>query len=217
MIVSFVEGLLLGASLIIAIGAQNAFVIRQGVKGEYVFTIAVVCALVDMMLISIGAAGVGTLIAQSPVLRMVAAWGGALFLLLFGLMATRAAFMAAPGAWDDAEKQARKSFLSGSGTKGAIIAAAGFSLLNPHVYLDTVVVLGGLAAQYDGMERVTFAIGAMTASPIWFFGIGYGAIKAAPFFRTTFGARLMEGTVALIMFVLAFSLVHGELQGLGVL
>jgi L-lysine exporter family protein LysE/ArgO len=217
LIATYFEGLLLGASLIIAIGAQNAFVIRQGIKGQYVFTVAAVCAVVDILLITVGAAGVGTLIAQSQMLRMIAAWGGAIFLLAFGAMATRAAIKASSGAWDEAESQARNTFISSSGTKGAIIAAAGFSLLNPHVYLDTVVILGGLAAQYDGMERAVFAAGAMTASPVWFFCIGYGAIKVAPFFRTSLGARLMESTVAVIMFILAFSLVHGELQGLGVL
>lgn len=211
MIGPYVEGLLLGASLIIAIGAQNAYVIRQGVKGKHVFAVASVCALVDIVLIAVGAAGVGTLIAQSQLLRMIAAWGGAAFLFCFGLLAVRAAYHASSRAWDDAENEARKSGAAGAGLKATLIAAIAFSLLNPHVYLDTVVVLGGLAAQYDGLDRVMFALGAMTASPLWFFGIGYGAIKVAPFFRTTIGARLLEGTVAVIMFVLAFSLVRNEL------
>ncbi len=210
--ISFIEGLLLGASLIIAIGAQNAYVIRQGVKGEHVFAVAAVCALVDIMLIAVGAAGVGTLIAQSPTLRMIAAWGGALFLFSFGVIATRAAFRAQSNAWDEADNEARITTGKYSGVKGAMITAAGFSLLNPHVYLDTVVVLGGLAAQYDGADRVLFAVGAMSASVIWFAGIGYGAIKVAPFFRTTFGARMLEATIAVIMFLLAFLLLKDVLQ-----
>ncbi len=213
MIGPYSEGFLLGASLIIAIGAQNAFVIRQGIKGRHVFAVAAVCAVVDIILIAAGAAGVGTLIAQSPVLRMIAAWGGGLFLFCYGLIALRATFRGASGAWMEAENQARMTAETSHGVRAAMMAAAGFSLLNPHVYLDTVVVLGGIAAQYNEAERTIFAAGAMTASVIWFFSIAYGAIKAAPFFRTSFGARILEGTIAVIMFALAFMLINGEVQG----
>jgi len=207
------EGLALGASLIIAIGAQNAYVIRQGVKGEHVFAVAMVCALVDIALISIGAAGVGTLIAQSPTLRTGAAWGGAVFLAVFGLMSVRAAISAKPGVWDKAEQGANERGTDTARLKAAVLAAVAFSLLNPHVYLDTVIVLGGIAAQYEVEERVYFALGAMSASLIWFFGIGYGATRVAPYFRTVRGARVLEIIIATIMFVLATSLVMGELQG----
>ncbi len=215
MYTAYFEGFALGASLIIAIGAQNAYVIRQGVKGHHVFAVASICALVDIVLISVGAAGVGTLIAQSIVLRTFAAWGGALFLIVFGLFSVRAAIRGGTGAWDEAEREAAsaENRAPSSSMKAAVLAAAAFSLLNPHVYLDTVVVLGGIAAQYDGSERVSFAAGAITASPIWFFGIGYGALKVAPFLRTPLGARLLDSVVALIMFTIAAFLVYGELQG----
>ncbi len=217
MITAALEGLALGASLIIAIGAQNAYVIRQGVKGEHVFAVAMVCALIDIVLISVGAAGVGTLIAHSPVLRTGAAWGGALFLIVFGIISVRAAIAAKPGAWEKAEHDAAEHDgdergASASRLKSTVVAAAAFSLLNPHVYLDTVVVLGGIAAQYELHARVWFALGAMSASLIWFFGIGYGATKVAPCFRTVTGTRVLETVVATIMFALAVSLIMGELR-----
>lgn len=213
MISAALEGLALGASLIIAIGAQNAYVIRQGVKGEHVFAVAMVCAFVDVALISVGAAGVGTLIAQSPLLRTLAAWGGAAFLVTFGLMAARAAIKASAESWEQADKGATQGKPTGKSLGAAMAAAAAFSLFNPHVYLDTVVVLGGIAAQYEANERLYFAGGAMSASLIWFFGIGYGATLVAPFFRTRAGARALESTVAIIMFVIAGSLIWGEVQG----
>jgi len=213
LITAALEGLALGASLIIAIGAQNAYVIRQGVKGEHVFPVAMICALVDIVLIGVGAAGVGTLIAQSPMLRTGAAWGGAAFLIAFGLMSVRAAIKASPQAWEEADAGARSSARSGKTLGASMAAAAAFSLFNPHVYLDTVVVLGGIAAQYDVEARVYFAGGAMVASIIWFFGIGYGATLVAPFFRTKTGARVLESVVAAIMFVIAVSLILGEVQG----
>lgn len=213
MIVAAFEGLALGASLIIAIGAQNAYVIRQGVRGEYVFPVAMVCAIVDIILISIGAAGVGTFIAQSPTLQSFAAWGGAAFLIVFGLLATRAFFNPKAGAWEEADREASASERKGKTLGAAMAAAAAFSLLNPHVYLDTVVVLGGIAAQYEADARVYFAGGAMAASLIWFLGIGYGATLVAPFFRTPTGARVLEGCVAAIMFTIAGSLIVGQVQG----
>lgn len=210
MVVVFFEGLALGAGLIIAIGAQNAFVIRQGIRGEHVFVVATVCALLDIALIAVGAAGVGTLIAQNPMVRAGAAWGGGIFLTGFGMLSVRRAWQANSDTWKDAEASIRTG--SGSSARNAVLAVLGMSLLNPHVYLDTVVLLGGLAGQYDGALRVYFAIGAMSASLIWFYGIGYTAIRVAPFFRTARGTRLMEMTIAGIMFALAFNLLWGEIS-----
>ena len=205
----FLEGLALGAGLIIAIGAQNAFVIRQGIRGEHVFAVASACMLVDILLITVGAAGVGTLIAQDPVIRASAAFGGGVFLIGFGLLSIRRAWLATSNTWDEAEASIKPG--SGRLARNAVLTVLGLSLLNPHVYLDTVVLLGGLAGQYDGMARVWFAVGAMTASVFWFYGIGYAAIRVAPFFRTQRGTRLMEGTIACIMFALAFNLLWGEI------
>lgn len=205
---------MIGGGLIIAIGAQNAFVIRQGIKGEHVFAVASVCSLVDILLIAVGAGGVGTLIAQSPTLRGIAAWGGAAFLLVYGALAFRNMLNVKPGAWDEAERSAETHAAAGkraAGRNRTMLAAFGFSVLNPHVYLDTVVMLGGIAAQYDPDPRLIFALGAMSASLVWFFGIGYGATRLAPFFRTPLGTRVLEGTVCAVMWTVAFRLVVREL------
>lgn len=209
--VPFIEGFMIGGGLIIAIGAQNAFVIRQGIKGEHVFAVAAVCALVDITLIAVGAGGVGTLIASSPLLRGIAAWGGAAFLFVYGALAFRNIFRVSSDVWSDAELSASGKVGDG-GRRRAMAAAFAFSVLNPHVYLDTVVMLGGIAAQYAADPRIVFALGAMTASVVWFFGLGYGATRLAPFFRTTLGARLLEGIICAVMWIIAARLVMRELD-----
>ncbi len=214
MITAALEGFALGASLIIAIGAQNAYVIRQGIRHQHVFAVVVVCTLTDMTLISIGAASVGTLIAKNELLRSGAAWGGAAYLFVFGILSVRAAIRAKSGDWEQAEHDAdERGRGSSRSIKTAVMAALAFSLLNPHVYLDTVVVLGGIAAQYETNLRVYFALGAMLASVMWFSLIGYGATLFAPFFRTVTGTRVLESAVAIIMFAIAFMLVWDEMQG----
>lgn len=209
-LIPFIEGFMIGGGLIIAIGAQNAFVIRQGIKGEHVFAVASVCAIVDITLIAVGAGGVGTLIAQSPVLRGIAAWGGAAFLFVYGALALRNMVRIKPGAWEQADQSA-KAATRGTSRGKAMVAAFAFSVLNPHVYLDTVVMLGGIAAQYAFDPRIVFALGAMTASVVWFFGLGYGATRLAPFFRTTLGARVLEGTICTVMWIVAARLAFREL------
>lgn len=208
---AFIEGLMIGGGLIIAIGAQNAYVIRQGIKGEHVFAIAAVCSAVDIALIALGAGGVGTLIAQSPTLQAIAAWGGAAFLFVYGGLALRKAFDIRPGMWDLADKSAEALASSGRSLKKVITTAHAFSLLNPHVYLDTVVMLGGVAAQHEPDARIVFALGAMAASVVWFFALGYGATRLAPFFRTVVGARLLELTICAVMWIVAAKLVIREL------
>ncbi len=210
MIAIYLEGLAFSTALIIAIGAQNAFVIRQGVRGEHVFAVATTCMLVDISLITIGAAGVGTLIAQDATFRSGAALGGGVFLAGFGLISVRRAWLATSDTWRDVEGGFRAG--SGSSVRNAVLTVLALSLLNPHVYLDTVVLLGGLAGQYDGRDRVYFTIGAMTASVLWFYAIGFAAIRVAPFFRTVRGTRLLESTIACIMFILAINLLWGEIS-----
>lgn len=209
--VPYIEGMMIGGGLIIAIGAQNAFVIRQGIKGEHVLIVAAVCSLVDMTLIAVGAGGVGTLIAQNAILRVIAAWGGAAFLFVYGALALQAAVRVRPDAWDEAEQSAAARARRSAGGRGkAALSAFGFSVLNPHVYLDTVVMLGGVAAQYPADPRLVFALGAMTASVVWFFGIAYGATRLAPFLRSTTGTRLLEITVCAVMWTVALRLVLRE-------
>jgi len=191
------EGFLLGASLIVAIGAQNAFVLRQGLARRHVFAVAAFCTLSDAVLIIAGVAGLGTLVQQSPLVLTVVTLAGAAFLFTYGAMALRRALH--PGGLS-----ARGAAESQLGPALAKIAALTF--LNPHVYLDTVVLLGSLSARHVGMERVAFAAGAATASAVWFFSLGYGARLAAPLFARPSAWRVLDGLIALVMAAIATSL-----------
>src|SRR4051794_20245999 len=158
------QGFGLGAGLIIAIGAQNAFVLRQGIRRIHPFVTALVCTLNDMFLIALGIAGLGTIIAQTPLLTTLATWGGVAFLLYYGFRSFRSA--AKPGAMKIDADQAKVLTV-----RNTIMTALAFSLLNPHVYLDTVVILGSLGARYPIGQRLWFGLGAMLASTVWFFGL----------------------------------------------
>ncbi len=195
----FVRGLGLGASLIIAIGAQNVFVLRQGLRRERAGQVALICAGCDALLIALGAAGFGTLIAQVPGLARLASWGGALFLLFYGLQAFRRAL--SPHQLETAEPSAAP--------RGVIAAAFSVSLLNPHVYLDTVVLVGGLAGQYAALPRLSFAFGAICASLLWFFILAYGAAYLTPLFQRPRSWQVLDCLVGVIMWILAFTLVRG--------
>ena len=207
--IPFLEGIALGASLIIAIGPQNAFVIQQGILRQHVFLAAFVCTLVDVVLIIVGAAGFGTLIAIIPSLKTYFLWGGILFLMGYGTLSLISSFKH-PG--DEDSLGNKESGYPTKNRKSIIITAAGFSLLNPHVYLDTVILLGGLAAQYEIPERNYFAFGAIMASVVWFYGIGYGATLVAPWFESSRGKRILDLVIAMIMFVLAFVLMLNVLD-----
>ena len=207
--IPFLEGIALGASLIIAIGPQNAFVIQQGILRQHVFLAAFVCTLVDVVLIIVGAAGFGTLIAIIPSLKTYFLWGGILFLMGYGTLSLISSFKHPR---DDDSLGKNESGYRTKNRKSIIITAAGFSLLNPHVYLDTVILLGGLAAQYEIPERNYFAFGAIMASVVWFYGIGYGATLVAPWFESSRGKRILDLVIAMIMFVLAFVLMLNVLD-----
>jgi L-lysine exporter family protein LysE/ArgO len=197
-------GFAVGAGLIIAIGAQNAHVIRAGLRRRQLFTVATICVLCDVALIAAGAGGVGSFIAATPWLASLAAWGGAAFLVIYGILAVRAVVNPPDFDWDADDN-------SGAGMAAAIATTLSVSLLNPHVYLDTVVLLGGIAAQYDTAPRLMFAGGAMIASAVWFYAIGYGAFAAAPLMRTRNAQRILDALVALVMFSVAAMLIVGQL------
>ena len=167
----------LGASLIIAIGAQNAFVLRQGIRRDHVLAVVATCILCDWALIAAGAAGFGALIGAFPLVTRIAGWGGAAFLAVYGAMALRSALKPAVLQAQDPPAPAVAPTAPAAATtvRAAVVATLAISLLNPHVYLDTVVLLGGLAAQYGPALRVWFALGAMIASAVWFAGLGFGA------------------------------------------
>lgn len=198
MIPVLVAGLLLGGSLIVAIGAQNAFVIRQGAVGHHIFWICLFCAASDAALIWAGVYGLGAVIAAVPAFITVMTWGGAAFLAWYGIVALRRAFH--PVAMG----------VEGGGAKSlgaALATCAAFTWLNPHVYLDTVILVGSIANARPAGEQVPFAAGASLASLIWFFVIGYGARALGPWLASPRVWRVIDGVIALIMFALALKLV----------
>lgn len=193
------RGLGLGASLIVAIGAQNAFVLRQGLKREGRLTVAAICAGCDALLIGLGAAGFGSVIARLPWLTSGALWLGAAFLFWYGFNAFRRAL----------RPEAQTEAAAVPVTRAELVSAAlALSLLNPHVYLDTVVLIGGLSAQYAFLPRVWFTLGAMTASLVWFFGLAYGAALLVPLFRRPVTWRVLDTLIGVILWSLALSLVR---------
>lgn len=195
------QGFGLGAGLIIAIGAQNAFVLRQGLVRRHVFATAGVCAACDVALILLGVAGLGTLISEVWVLAEIARWGGSAFLLFYGALSFRSSLR--PG-----RLEADRDTPSGD-LRAAALTALALSLLNPHVYLDTVVLVGSVGAQHPAEERAAFALGASAASVGWFFGLAYGAAWLAPLFRRPAAWRLLDALVGCVMWAIAVSLALG--------
>jgi len=199
MLTPLLQGFSLGASLIIAIGSQNAFVLRQGLRREYVFTICTICFACDALLILLGVAGFGTLVSSSALLMNVARWGGALFLFAYGVKSFYAAVKGGSLKVDEAEKGTNSM-------QWAIMTTLALTLLNPHVYLDTVVLLGSIAAQHPAHERAFFAVGAMSASLAWFYSLGYGARLLTPLFRKETAWKVLDVLIGCVMWSLAASL-----------
>ncbi|WP_419902759.1 LysE/ArgO family amino acid transporter [Kiloniella sp.] len=198
-IAPFLKGMGTGAGLIIAIGAQNAYVLTQGLRRNNQFAIALLCSVVDAVLIALGVAGMGLLITSNPLLLVIAAWGGALFLFWYGLNAFRAAIN--PGVLK-AKQEAGPDSL-----KKAVVTTLGVCLLNPHVYLDTVVLLGSIGGRYPEEARLWFGIGAVLSSFLWFFSLSLGAKWLAPLFKRPVAWRVLDCLVGLIMWAIAISLV----------
>lgn len=196
------SGFLLGLSLIVAIGAQNAFVLRQGLLRRHVFIVCLICALSDAVLIAAGIAGLGTLVATSPRLITAVAAGGALFLFAYAALAFARA--ARPGTL-------RAASTGADGLKAAVAACLAFTFLNPHVYLDTVVLVGSLSAQFEGRSRLAFGIGACAASFVWFFGLGYGARLLQPVFARPAAWRVLDVLIGLVMAAIGIALLRGVL------
>ena len=189
-------GFVTGLSLIVAIGAQNAFVLRQGIRNEHVLPVVILCAVSDLVLIVAGVAGVGALVNAYPQLMTIARYGGAAFLLGYGLLAARRALQPAVMTPGDA----------GSARLPAVLLTClALTFLNPHVYLDTVVLLGTLASQ-QGDGRWRFGAGAALASLVWFFGLGFGARRLAGLFAKPVTWRILDGAIALTMIALSVSL-----------
>ena len=194
--IALVPGLLTGLSLIIAIGAQNAFVIRQGLSRSNVLLVVLICAASDALLIFLGTGGLGTLIQSKPDLLEFIRWFGVLYLTWFGAKAVRSVL-------------SNQSLEVGEGTtsskKAAILSVLGFTFLNPHVYLDTVILLGSIANQFEE-DRWFFALGASIGSFLWFSAIGFGAKAASRFMSRPIFWKILDSIIAVVMFSVAIFL-----------
>lgn len=194
---AYFAGFALGFSLILAIGAQNAFVLRQGLRRAHVFLVCLTCAASDAVLIAIGVGGFGILSDMAPWLETVMLYGGAAFLFVYGAMAFKSA-------WSGSGAMRAEGTAADRWT--AVLATClALTWLNPHVYLDTVVLLGSIAAQYEG-ARLEFGAGAVTASFVFFFGLGYGARLLAPFFARPSAWRVLDLLVGCVMWAIACKL-----------
>jgi L-lysine exporter family protein LysE/ArgO len=197
---AFLAGLSLGAALIVAIGAQNAFVLRQGARDEHVGTVVLFCAAADAVLIAAGVLGMGRVLAAWPALATALAWGGAAFLAVYGMRALARALrpgsLQAPGATAPASRRA------------VLAQAAAFTLLNPHVYLDTVLLVGSVGAQQPPALRPAFVAGGAAASALWFTALGYGARRVGPWLAQPRVWRWIELAIGATMLWLAVGLVR---------
>jgi len=193
-------GLGAGLALIIAIGAQNAFVLRQGIRGEHVGLVVLVCMVSDMVLIAAGIFGIGEVIRAVPAVVVVIRFAGAAFLLGYSFLAAKRALR--PGALTEGRQQGKLS------SRAALITVLTLTWLNPHVYLDTVLLLGSLANQH-GELRWWFGAGAALGSVLWFTALGYGARFLRPLFAKPSAWRVLEGLIAITMAFLGIKLLLG--------
>lgn len=198
MLLSALAGLALGLSLIIAIGAQNAFVLRQGLRREHIVPVIVVCALSDAILIGLGVGGAGLVLERLPWLIEIIRWGGFAFLVGYGVLAARRALRPRALAPTDA--------IAPKARAGVIGTTLALTWLNPHVYLDTVVLLGSISSTY-GDGRWAFGAGAALGSILWFTTLGLGARLLTPLFARPAAWRVLDGVIAMVMIALAISLV----------
>ncbi len=202
----FAQGLLLGLGLIVAIGAQNAFVLRQGLRREHVGSVVAFCAVADAVLITAGVFGMAQALGDRPMLARGLALGGASFLAVYGWRALQRA----------RQISALDVTASGQGlSRGAALAqAAAFTLLNPHVYLDTVLLVGSIGAQQPAPLQGWFAAGASAASLLWFGALGFGARWLAPWFARPRAWQVLDALIGVTMWVLSALLVRHVLNGL---
>lgn len=200
------QGLALSLGLIVAIGAQNAFVLRQGLRREHVASVVLLCAVADALLITAGVMGMARALGESPMLANALALAGAVFLAVYGFQALRRA----------RHPQELRTASGGTGlSRGAALAqAAAFTLLNPHVYLDTVLLVGSIGAQQPAALRGWFVAGASTASLCWFGLLGFGARWLAPWFARPKAWQVLDALIGLTMFVLSGLLVRHVVMAL---
>ena len=201
MISEILRGALISASLIIAIGAQNLFVLKQGLLRNHIFYVSGICFICDFVLMSIGILGVGTFISTNPLITNVLAILGALFLIWYGFKAFKSAIKGT------SSMQVQSQDSNDSNLVKVILATLAITLLNPHVYLDTVVIVGGIAGTLSSEQKIVFLIGAVCVSFIWFFSIGYGARLLTPLFKQKRMWVILDCLVGLVMFYIAYRLI----------
>lgn len=195
-------GFLTGLSLIVAIGAQNAFVLRLGLMKSHIGIAVAICAISDALLILVGTAGMGALVEANKSLLTFVSWVGAIYLLYFAFTAAKRVFT------DQSMAAATQTVLT---KKQVILSVLGFTWLNPHVYLDTVLLVGSIGSQYDE-KRWIFALGASIASLIWFIGLGYGSKAAAKVMSRPITWKVLDIFIALVMTTIAISLIQTALS-----
>ncbi|MFJ7884861.1 LysE/ArgO family amino acid transporter [Pseudomonas sp. NPDC096917] len=194
---SYLNGLLVAFGLIMAIGTQNAFVLAQSLRREHHLPVAAFCVICDALLVAAGVFGLATILAQNPVLLSIARWGGAVFLLWYGTQALRRAFSAS--SLEQSAGQTARSL------KAVMLSALAVTLLNPHVYLDTVLLIGSLGAQQS--VPGAYVVGAASASLLWFFTLALGAAWLAPWLARPGTWRLLDLLVAAMMYAVAVQLI----------
>ena len=198
MLHSYLQGFAIGLSLIVAIGAQNAFVLKQGLKKQAVFWVCFVCALSDSILVVLGITGFATVIQLYPELVGFAKWAGAVFLLWYGLQHVIQAFKSNQSLHAGSQNEIQLSKI--------IIVCLALTWLNPHVYLDTVVLIGSISTQFE-QTKLYFTLGVITASWFFFFSLGYGARVLIPVFANPKAWKVLDVVIALIMWSIAISLI----------
>lgn len=207
----FIEGFLISFGLLVAIGPQNAYVLRQGLRHRHVGAVTTVCFVSDVSLITAGVMGVGAIITASEALKFWLGWGGAVFLLWFAYKSAKAAMN--PSVISDDAIDASAGDAAGKGTRTAVIHALAFTFLNPWVYMDTMGIVGTYSVKYSSFDqRLIFMAGAGLASAAWFYGLGYGAKKAAPLFKNPITWRVLDSIIAVIMLIVAALLVSHQLS-----
>jgi len=198
MLFTLFKGFITGAGLIMAIGAQNAFVIRQGLLRNHLFLTALICSLVDAFLIVLGVLGFGKILALYPIVISLAKFFAVIFLFIYGAFSLKSAF--------------RERSVSGSGEltslRGTVLMLLGLSLFNPHVYLDTVILLGSIAAQVPASLQCYFTLGAIVASFSWFFSLTYGSKLLSRFLQNPKIWQYIDVLIALMMWAIALMLMN---------
>ncbi|WP_106744216.1 LysE/ArgO family amino acid transporter [Yoonia maritima] len=193
-----ITGFFTGFSLILAIGAQNAFVLRQGLARNHVFLLCLLCAGSDALLIAAGVLGFGVIVELYPLLPQIMTWGGAAFLIVYGAIRLWAAYKG---------EYAMQIAGQSAGLWATLGTVAALTWLNPHVYLDTLGLIGAISVQYDDVaQKTVFGIGAITASFVFFFSLGYGARLLAPIMQSAKAWQFLDVLIGVVMWLLAFKL-----------